>query len=158
LQNAVNEGIRLRLQEIEQVEAMIISETVAFERWLRSLGVVDTISDLRRHVETLREQELARTLRLLAPSLSERETAAVQELTTRLVNKILHMPTRRLKDAAVDGQGHIYAEALRYLFNVEVQHHETLDNRDTRQQTGNDSDALGCSATSAPLARPGDCD
>ncbi|MEO7021421.1 MAG: glutamyl-tRNA reductase [Ktedonobacteraceae bacterium] len=156
LQNAVNEGIRLRLQEIEQVEAIILVEALTFERWFRSLSVVDTISDLRHHVDTLREQELARTLGLLGPSLSERETAAVQELTTRLVNKILHMPTRRLKDAAADGQGHVYAEALRYLFNVKDNHHETLDNRYTRQQTGDSSDALGYSTTSAPLAQPGD--
>ena len=156
LQDAVNEGIRLRLQEIEQVEAIVSVETLTFERWLRSLGVVDTISDLRRHVDALREQELARTLSLLAPSLSERETAAVQELTTRLVNKILHMPTRRLKDAAADGQGHVYAEALRYLFNVEVQKNETLNHRDTSQQAGDDTDALDSRATPAPLARPGD--
>ncbi len=156
LQDAVNEGIRLRLQEIEQVEAIVTIETAVFERWMRSLGVVDTISDLRRHVDTLREQELARTLSQLSPSLSEREAAAVQELTTRLVNKILHMPTRRLKDAAADGQGHVYAEALRYLFNVEVQSNETLNHRDTRQQTGDDTDTLGCRATPAPLARPGD--
>lgn len=156
LQNAVNEGIRLRLQEIEQVEAIVTAEAATFERWYLSLGVVDTISDLRRHVDTLREQELARTLSLLAPSLSERETTAVQELTTRLVNKILHMPTRRLKDAAADGQGHIYAEALRYLFDVKEQQDETHDNRHSRQQIGDDPDALGCRTTPAPLARPGD--
>ncbi|HEU5382712.1 MAG TPA: glutamyl-tRNA reductase [Ktedonobacteraceae bacterium] len=156
LQNAVNEGIRLRLQETEQVRAIISTEAAAFERWFRSLSVVDTISELRRHVDILRTQELARTLNLLAPSLSERETAAVQELTTRLVNKILHMPTRRLKDAAASGQGHMYAEALRYLFDVKEQSHETFDNRHTSQQTGDDTDTLGRSTAPAPLARPGD--
>lgn len=156
LQSAVDEGIRLRLQEAEQVEAIVTAEAEAFERWLASLSVVDTISDLRGQVNALREQELTRTLNQLAPSLSEREAAAVRELTTRLVNKILHMPTRRLKDAAAEGQGHIYAEALRYLFDLKEQEHETDDNRHTSQQTGDDSDALGCSTTSAELARPGD--
>jgi glutamyl-tRNA reductase len=156
LQATVDEGIRLRLQEIEQVEAIVAAETSSFERWLRSLSVVDTINDLRQHVDMLRTQELTRTLHQLAPSLSARETAAVQELTTRLVNKILHLPTRRLKDAAADGQGHLYAEALRYLFDLEEQQHESYSDRDTSQQTGNDPDALGCSTASAPLARPGD--
>lgn len=156
LQRSVDEGIRLRLQEVEQVEAIVAAESVAFARWFSSLGVVDTISELRSQVNALREQELARTLSQLAPSLSEREAAAVQELTSRLVNKILHLPTRRLKDAAAAGQGYAYAEALRYLFDLKAQDDETFDNRDTGQQTGDDPDALGYSSITATLARPGD--
>ena len=156
LQDSVDEGIRLRLQEIEQVNAIIAGEAAAFERWLSSLSVVDTISGLRGHINVLREQELTRTLNQLAPSLSEREAAVVRELTTRLVNKILHMPTRRLKDAAAGGQGHIYAEALHYLFDLKAEHDETDNHRHTGQQTSDDSDALGCNTTAAPLARPGD--
>lgn len=156
LQVSVDEGIRLRLQETEQVQAIVAEETDTFERWLRSLSVVNTISDLRKHVDALREQELARTLQQIAPSLSVRETAAVQELTTRLVNKILHLPTRRLKDAAAGGQGPGYAEALRYLFDLEEQNHEAYSDRDSGQQAGNDPDTLGYGTTPAALARPGD--
>lgn len=156
LQHSVDEGIRLRLQEAEQVEAIVAAEAVAFARWFSSLGVVDTISELRSQINALREQELARTLNQLAPSLSERETAAVQELASRLVNKILHVPTRRLKDAAAEGQGYAYAEALRYLFDLKEQQHETDNHRYTGQQAGNDSDSLGYRPTSTTLARPGD--
>lgn len=125
LQSGVNEGIRLRLQEAEQVQAIIAEEVRAFDRWTRSLSVVDTISDLRQHVDELRQQELARTLQRLSSTLSEREATAIQELTTRLVNKLLHTPTLRLKDAAADGQGPLYAQALRYLFDLEGQMDET---------------------------------
>ncbi len=125
LQSGVNEGIRMRLQEAEQVQAIIAEEVRAFDRWMRSLSVVDTISDLRQHVDELRQQELARTLQRLSSTLSEREAAAIQELTTRLVNKLLHMPTLRLKDAAAEGQGPMYAQALRYLFDLEGQMDET---------------------------------
>jgi len=125
LQSEANEGIRLRLQEAEQVQGIIAEEVRAFDRWMRSLSVVDTISDLRQHVDELRQQELARTLQRLSSTLSEREAAAIQELTTRLVNKLLHMPTLRLKDAAAEGQGPVYAQALRYLFDLEGQMDET---------------------------------
>lgn len=155
LQECVSEGIRLRLQEVEHVQAIIAEEVQSFERWLRSLSVVDTISDLRQHVDALRQQELARTLRQLSVSLSEREAAAVQELTTRLVNKLLHKPTLRLKDAAAAGQGHIYAEALRYLFDLEEAHEADYD-RDARQQTGNDTDILNGRAAATVVADPGD--
>src|SRR5207253_3118802 len=81
------------------VQAIIAEEVSAFRRWLHARSVADTISDLRQHADALRQQELARTMRQLAPSLSERETAALQEFTRRLVNKLLHAPTLRLKDA-----------------------------------------------------------
>jgi glutamyl-tRNA reductase len=156
LQAGVSEGIRARLQEVQHVQAIIAEETGNFERWLRSLSVVNTISDLRTHVEALRQQELTRTMRQLAPTLSEREAAAVQELSNRLVNKLLHTPMLRLKEAAADGQGHIYSEALRYLFGLEEHIDETDNNRDTRQQTGADTDEPDSRAAAAALARPGD--
>jgi glutamyl-tRNA reductase len=136
------------------VEAIIAEESAAFERWLKSLSVVGTISDLRRHVDTLREQELTRTLNQLSHSLSERETAAIQELSTRLMNKILHIPTRRLKDAAAEGREQQIAEAVRYLFALETVHEETHHYRHQRQQAGLDSDELDRST--APTARSGD--
>jgi len=104
LEAGVSEGIHLRRQEVEQVQEIIAQEVSAFERWLRSLSVVNIISDLRQYADTLRQRELMRTLQRL-PTLTERESAAIQELTTRLVNKLLHIPTLRLKDAAVEGQG-----------------------------------------------------
>jgi len=160
LQAEVSEGLRLRSQEITHAEAIIAGEVQAFAAWLRSLSVVDTISDLRQRAEALRQQELARAMRRLSPSLSEHEAAVVQELTTRLVNKLLHFPTVRLKDAASSGQGHAYAEALRYLFDLEEHDHErysqAYSHRNESQQTGDDSDADGDRATAPALAQPGD--
>jgi glutamyl-tRNA reductase len=153
LQSEVEHGIDLRLREVEHVRAIIAEETHDFERWRASLSVVDTISDLRQHADALRQQELARALRLLSPSLSEREVATVQELTTRLMNKLLHTPMLRLKDAAAAGQGHTYAEAMRYLFGLEV-YDETDYDRHASQQARHDTDAVGCRATTPVVAQP----
>src|SRR2546421_1541917 len=112
LQASVSEGIRLRMQEIEHVQSIIAEEVSAFERWLRSLSVVDTISDLRQYADILRQQELVRAMRQLSPSLSEREEAAGGELPSRLVNKLLHTPMLRLKDAAGKEEGHFYAGGI----------------------------------------------
>jgi glutamyl-tRNA reductase len=156
LQATVSEGIRLRMQEVVHVQSIIAGEVSEFDRWLRSLSVVDTISDLRQYAEILRQQELARTLRQLSTSLTEREAATVQELTTRLVNKILHKPMLRLKDAAALGEGHVYAEALRYLFDLEEKTDEVHYDRNQSQQIGDGSDAPGHRAAAAAVARPGD--
>jgi glutamyl-tRNA reductase len=152
LQAEVVRGISLRKQETIQVEAIIAEEVVAFERWQASLSVTGTISDLRQQIDALRRQELARTLRQLTPSLSERELAAVQELSTRLMNKVLHTPMLRLKDAAAAGQGHVYAEAMRYLFGLE----ENTDadyNRNAGQQARHDSDPVDSPAVTPAMAK-----
>jgi glutamyl-tRNA reductase len=150
LQAEVERGIYLRLQEAEHVQAIIAEEVEAFERWLASLSVTETISNLRQHVDALRQQELARTLRQLTPTLSERDVAAVQELTTRLMNKVLHTPMLRLKDAAAAGQGYIYAEATRYLFDLEEQPHAHHD-RNASQQTGYDPNSVSSSTIASAM-------
>ena len=152
LQSEVERGILLRLQEAERVRDIINEETVAFERWLASLSVVGTISDLRQYADVLRQQELERTLRQISPTLSSREVAAVQELTNRIINKMLHTPMLRLKDAAATGQGHVYAEAIRYLFDLE-EDNETNRHRDASQQTRHDSDRLGHQAITPAVVK-----
>jgi glutamyl-tRNA reductase len=109
--------------------------------------VVSTISELRHQADLIRQQELARTLRQLSPTLSEHELAAVQELTNRLMNKLLHAPTRHLKDAAAAGEGHVYAQATRYLFGLEEKS-DASSTRNESKQAGYDTDPLG-SATAA---------
>ncbi|WP_083814691.1 hypothetical protein [Ktedonobacter racemifer] len=60
----------------------------------------------------------------MTSSLSEPEATAIQELSIRLINKLLHTPTLRLKEATAVGHGQVYAEALRYLFDLEGYTHE----------------------------------
>ncbi len=156
LQACATEGIRLRMQEVVHVQSIIADEVKTFERWLRSLSVVDTISDLRHYADELRQQELTRTMRQLSSSLSEREAAAVRELTTRLVNKLFHTPMLRLKDAAAQGQGHLYSEATRYLFDLEEKSNETYYDRDEGQQAGDDTDVPGDRAITAAVVEPAD--
>lgn len=157
VQAAVDEGVRLRAQETAQVKAIIAEETDAFERWLRSLSVVDTISDLRRQAEQVRQQELARAMRQLAPTLSEREANIIQDLTSRITAKLLHTPTLRLKDAAAAGQGHVYSSALRYLFDLEDndEAYNEDNDRDAGEQTGDDTDGIDHHAPAAMLADNG---
>jgi glutamyl-tRNA reductase len=152
LEIGVNEGIRLRNQEVDQVQEIILEEVSTFKRWLWSLNVVETISALRQHADTLREQELKRTLQRL-PDLSQRETAIIQELSTRIVNKLLHTPMLRLKEATVEGQEHMYTEALHYLFDLKEQADETHYHRNSSKQTGYDTDTMGSRTIASAQAR-----
>jgi glutamyl-tRNA reductase len=148
LEIGVNEGIRLRNQEVDQVQEIVLQEVNTFNRWLWSLNVVETISALRQHADMLRQQELKRTLQRL-PDLTQHETAIIQELSTRIVNKLLHIPMLRLKEATVEGQEHIYTEALHYLFDLKEQTDETHLHWNTSQQTGYDTDSMGSRTTAS---------
>ena len=152
LEMGVNEGIRLRIQEVEQVQEIIFQEVSAFNRWLWSLSVVETIRALRQYADTLRQQELKRTLQRL-PDLTQRETAIIEELSTRIVNKILHIPMLRLKEATIEGQEHLYAEALHYLFDLKEQSDETHNHRNSSKQTGYDTDTMGNRTSASTRAR-----
>jgi glutamyl-tRNA reductase len=40
-------------------------------------------------------------------------------LTAQMVNKLLHLPTVRLKEAAVTADGLLYADVVRHLFGLD---------------------------------------
>ena len=50
--------------------------------------------------------------------LSEAERTRVESVTAQIVNKLLHLPTVRMKEAAVTADGVLYADAVRHLFGL----------------------------------------
>jgi glutamyl-tRNA reductase len=79
--------------------------------------VAPAISALRDRAELLRSDELAR-FRGRLDGLDARQREAVEALTKGLVNKLLHEPTIRLKEAAGSTRGERLAAALRDLFGL----------------------------------------
>ena len=66
------------------------------------------------------EPELTREqITLLRGQLDEREQELVATMSHRLVNKILHKPTVRLKKEAAAGNGAVYIEVTRQLFALD---------------------------------------
>jgi glutamyl-tRNA reductase len=101
--------------DAEQIAA---DEAVRFAEWQRSLQVVPAIAALRRRAEEIRVSELARREGRLR-TLTQPQREAVDVVTAQIVNKLLHAPTVRLKEAVDDPQAPPYAEALRHLFALE---------------------------------------
>ena len=63
----------------------------------------------------------SRQLRLdaLLGRLDDSQRKAVESVTSQIVNKLLHLPIVRMKEAAVTADGVIYAETVRHLFGLE---------------------------------------
>ena len=57
--------------------------------------------------------------RQLLDDLDPKQREAVEAVTRRVVAKLLHEPTVRLKDAAGSARGERLSEALRELFGIE---------------------------------------
>ncbi|NCC36675.1 MAG: glutamyl-tRNA reductase, partial [Chloroflexia bacterium] len=80
---------------------------------------VPALTRLRERAETVRNAELDRALRRLR-DLSPEQRTVIEGLTRSLVNKLLHPPTRCLRDAAAHGDGQRYAAMVTELFNLET--------------------------------------
>ena len=103
-----------REQEAEHVELIIEEEVRRFQSWWDGLRIVPTLADLRRQSESLRERELARTLKRLQ-HLSSEDQEIITSLSKSLVNKLLHNPVTRLK-----GEGKPEdIQSLRWLFRLD---------------------------------------
>jgi glutamyl-tRNA reductase len=117
LQSQADDNLTERQAEIPHVETIVAEEVTQFMNWFYSLGVVPTITDMRRRVEQVRQRELEYLFNRL--DLDERQQALVDKMSHRLVNKVLHEPTLRLKKEAALGNGVAYTSALRYLFALD---------------------------------------
>jgi glutamyl-tRNA reductase len=117
LEAIVSETLAGRRSEAERAEAIVAAEAQKFHEWQASLDVVPAIASLRARAEEIREAELRKAEGLLG-RLDESQRRAVEAVTTQIVNKLLHLPTVRMKQAAAAADGVIYAEAVRHLFGL----------------------------------------
>ncbi|MFL5915336.1 MAG: glutamyl-tRNA reductase [Gaiellaceae bacterium] len=117
LEQIVVETLSLRRREAERAEAIVAVEVEKFHEWHASLDVVPAIASLRARAEEIREAELQKAESLLG-RLDESQRRAVEAVTAQIVNKLLHLPTVRMKQAAAAADGVLYAEAVRHLFGL----------------------------------------
>jgi glutamyl-tRNA reductase len=113
LEAVVAETLAGRRREAERAEAIVVGEADRFREWQASLDVVPAIASLRARAEEIRAAELARA------KLSGAERRAAESVTAAVLNKLLHLPTIRMKQAAAAADGVIYADAVRHLFGLE---------------------------------------
>jgi len=113
------QSIELRRQEVGRVRDIITRELDRFRLERLAREVAPLIAALRERAERTRLEELER-FRARLVDLDPKTRAAVESLTQGLVNKLLHEPTIRVKDAAGTARGELFAEALAALFDLEV--------------------------------------
>ena len=113
LKEIIDEGLKSRQQAALQAEDMIDTESTRFMGWLRSLDAVSTIRSYRDTIETVREEELQKALRLLRRGQNPEEVLAV--VTRALANKLAHAPTVQLRRAGFEGREELLRAARELL-------------------------------------------
>ncbi|NJN82743.1 MAG: glutamyl-tRNA reductase [Caldilineaceae bacterium] len=119
LRGELDGALAARRREVPKVKAIIADELAALEQELQALSVRPLVVDLRQRAEEIRQHEVERTLRYLE-GVDSQTLEHIQHMSRALVNKLLHEPTTRLKALAGDGQAKPYAEAMRALFDLEI--------------------------------------
>jgi len=104
-------------RDVEEVRRIVTDEVGAFLARQRSERVAPTVVALRARAQEVVDAELAR-LRSRA-ELDERTSHEVEVTVGRVVDKLLHTPTVRVKELAEEPGGDSYADALRELFALD---------------------------------------
>src|SRR6188472_500917 len=119
LQAEVARNLSGRQAEAEEALVIVREEVGRFGAWLDSLDVVPTISALRRRGDEIVEQVLSEN-ESRWESLSDTDRERVAVLAAAVVSRLLHDPTRMLRDAAGEGTSYRYVHALHELFGLEA--------------------------------------
>lgn len=115
LEAVVAETLAGRRAEAARGEELVAEEAERFRSWRASLDVVPAIASLRARAEEIRSAELAK----VDGRVSDDERRTLESVTAQILNKLLHLPTVRMKEAAIGSDGAAYADAVRHLFGLE---------------------------------------
>lgn len=106
--------------DVDRVRTIVGDEVAAFGAAQRAAHVAPTVVALRTMAADVVAGEIARLDGRL-PDLDEKQRAEITQTVRRVVDKLLHAPTVRVKQLASEPGGAGYADALRELFDLDPQ-------------------------------------
>ncbi len=104
-------------RDTEAARSIVAAELATYLASQRSAEVTPTVTALRKRAAEVVEAELLR-LETRLPLMARTDRDEVARTVRRVVDKLLHAPTVRVKQLASSPGGDTYAEALRELFEL----------------------------------------
>ena len=111
---------RAAATDAEAARQIVAAEVAEYLSVQRMAEVTPTVTALRQRAADVVEAELLRLENRL-PGLDDGQRVEVARTVRRVVDKLLHAPTVRVKQLASAPGGDTYAEALRELFELDPQ-------------------------------------
>lgn len=116
LNSVITENMELRNAAALQAEEIVNNHTRGYLDWLQGQDGTATIVAYRRRAEAVKEELLAKAQRRLATGEDPKEV--MSGLANALVNKLIHHPTAKIREATIDGRIDMI-ESARELFDLD---------------------------------------
>jgi glutamyl-tRNA reductase len=100
LQQVVDENLQQRNEAAEQAQGDVEEAVAAFMRWLYGIRAGRTLKRIRDQSHLFEQELTERALRRLQAGQEPQDV--LQQMAATLTNKILHLPSKRLREAAED--------------------------------------------------------
>jgi len=107
-----------RLQALTAATDIVEEEVGGFERWLRLQRTTSTLKSVRQRAQRERDELIARARQELARG--DDTEVVMRRLGHRLVNRLLHVPSIKLRQAAEAGDEDMLAAARFYFLDDET--------------------------------------
>ncbi|RXS78767.1 glutamyl-tRNA reductase [Streptomyces sp. TM32] len=117
--------------DVDKVRGIVSDEVAAFGAAQRAAHITPTVVALRTMASDVVSSEIARLDGRL-PDLDDKQRAEITQTVRRVVDKLLHAPTVRVKQLASEPGGAGYADALRELFDLDPETVAAVSRADTR--------------------------
>jgi glutamyl-tRNA reductase len=118
LQKVVSANHEARRGEAVRAEAIVEAEVLAFAQEREVRAALPVLVELRKRAARIAQAEAEKTLAIAGPALDEKARRSVEAMAQAIVNKLLHAPTYRLKEAAAHGNSDLPGAAAA-LFGLE---------------------------------------
>ena len=116
--SVVDDSVNKRSKYVEPAEQIIREQLDGFTEWMAARSVSDSIRVMRERADLIRLGELDWVMPKL-PALSQGEREVIEQFSARLVNKLLHAPTLRLKETGNGGNSRSMSELVLHVFDME---------------------------------------
>ena len=119
LESVVEKNLQARQREAEVAKKIVAEHVAAVMERFKYLKFRPLMANLSERAEKIREREIRRVAGKM-PNLSDDERKIVDQMTRRIVRKLLRMPMMKLNASAGTDSENFYAQAVKALFTDEV--------------------------------------
>ncbi len=136
LSDIVEANIQNRRSEISKADEIIAAGLERLIRDTRSLGAIDTVKAYRQMAESIQNEELKKAQKNI--SRGEDPELVLSQFARSLTNKLIHVPTAKLKQASSSGRLDLLANAREILGLDKQKNLQDLEDPDSEKSEGKD--------------------
>lgn len=129
----VDQNLQKRKEQIPFIDKIIFEEMTNFFSWYNTLDIVPTIKAIRTFFEEIRNDELQK----IKNKISDEDFLKIEDMTRRMIGRLLHNPTIKLREIAEKGINVNEASSnsliLKQLFNLDKYLNQTGSNENEKK-------------------------